>query len=203
MVVERNEDWGEKAVVPEGIQWFSTDHEAADIIARARRANRPVPSIGLIGGDLHRTLGGRRSEAAAPGSDATRLTVDLGAALLDGTLHWFLAHLVARRSWLRGPIIVAANAAHLASWNIAPRAHPGDGRLDTLEADLSLGDRLKARTRLPLGTHVPHPGIGMRRTKAMQWDFDTPMPVHLDGTKIAAVTSLSVRLEPEAVDIWI
>jgi hypothetical protein len=201
--VRKNQDWGEIADVPDGIEWFSSDRAAAEKISIARRANRPLPQIGLTGGDLHRTLGGTRSSPAPPGTSATRLSIDLGAALLDGKIHWFLAHLVARRSWLRGRVVVAANAAHLGSWNIAPRAHPGDGRLDTLEIDLGLADRLKARGRLPLGTHVPHPDITMRRPKAGQWEFSRPMPVYLDGARVASATSLSVRLEPDAVELWI
>lgn len=203
MSIERNKDWGELAAAPDGIEWFSTDRAAAGVISSARRAGKPVPPIGLMGGDLHRTLGGTRSSPAAPGSEATRLTVDLGAALLDGKLHWFLAHLVARRSWLRGRVIVAANAAHLGAWNIAPKAHPSDGRLATLDADLSFGDRLKARRRLPLGTHVPHPGIIMRGASAGQWNFERATPIFLDGARIATVRSVSVRLETDAVEVWI
>ncbi len=203
MAVERNEDWGEVAPVPAGLEWCADDREAAMVITAARRANKPVPPVGLLGGDLHRTLGGARSTAPEPGTPATRLDVDLGAALLDGKLHWFLAHLVARRSWLHGPVSVAANAAHIGTWNIAPRAHPGDGRLDTLEAELSLSDRLKARRRLSLGTHVPHPGINVRRPKAVQWEFIRPTPIFLDGTRIAAARSVSARLEVDAVEVWI
>ena len=203
MSVERNRDWGEIADVPDGIEWFSSDRAASVAISDARRANKPVPQIGLTGGDLCRTLGGARSTPAMPGTSATRLSIDLGAALLDGKLHWFLAHLVVRRSWLRGQVVVAANAAHLGSWNIAPKAHPGDGRLDTLDAALAFGDRMKARSRLPLGTHVPHPDITMRRSKASQWEFRRAMPVYLDGTRVAVVNSLSVRLEPDALEVWI
>jgi len=203
MGVERNQDWGEVADVPDGIEWFSSDRAAAVAISTARRTNKTIPPIGLTGGDLYQTLGGSRSAPAAEGTSATKLSIDLGAALLDGKLHWFLAHLVARRSWLRGPVVVAANAAHLGSWNIAPKAHPGDGRLDTLEASLAFSDRLKARSRLPLGTHVPHPDITMRRSKASQWEFKRGMPIYLDGTRTAVVHSLSIRLEIDALDVWI
>ncbi|MDG1411533.1 MAG: hypothetical protein P8L46_12505 [Acidimicrobiales bacterium] len=204
MSVERNQDWGEVADVPDGIEWFSSDRAASVAISTARRANKPLPQIGLTGGDLYQTLGGGfRSTPPAKGTTGTKLSIDLGAALLDGKLHWFLAHLVARRSWLRGPVVVAANAAHLGSWNIAPKAHPGDGRLDTLEATLAFSDRLKARSRLPLGTHVPHPDITMRRSKASQWEFKRGMPIYLDGTRTAVVNSLSIRLEPDALDVWI
>ena len=130
--------------------------------------------------------------------------VDLGAVLVDGALHWFLDHLIARRSWLRGQVLIVANAAFVDNWNIAPRAHPGDGRFDTLETStMSLRDRWQARSRLKLGTHVPHPAITTRRVEAVQYDFEQPTPIRLDGRSIGEAQHLSVRLEPDAVDIWI
>ena len=84
-------------------------------------------------------------------------------------------------------------------WDVAPRAHPGDGLLDTLDLQLSLGDRLKARQRLPSGTHVPHPGIRERRVGALQVSFARPLDVWLDGERVRRATHLSLRLEPAAV----
>ena len=199
MNIRRGEDWGAPAPVPADAVVAATDWEAAAIATTHRRANEPIPPIVLTGGDLARTLGGGRAAA----EERTRLAVDLGAVLVDGRLHWFLAHLVARRSWLRGRIVVAANAAFLGDWNIAPRAHPGDGRIDVIDADPSLGDRLKARRRLRTGTHVPHPAITVRRTDAVQIDLDRPTTIRLDGHSIGAARSLSIRAEPAAVDIWI
>ncbi|MEZ5167261.1 MAG: hypothetical protein R2695_12535 [Acidimicrobiales bacterium] len=170
---------------------------------RLRRANRPAPPLLLEGGDLATTLG--RPAHRPPGADGprTHVTVDIGAALVDGVLHWFLAHLVVRRSWLRGRVIVVANAAHLGAWNIAPRAHPGDGRLDLLDGDLPLGQRLEARNRLRGGTHVPHPGITTRRIDAIQLELSSPTPVWIDGIDIGRARTLSVRVEPDAVDVWV
>ena len=201
MSVERGKDWGEPGRVPADVEWADSDRAAAEIIARARRANRPIPAIALTAGDLSRTLGGHG--ARLRDGEGTHVHVDLGAALIDGRLHWFLAHLVARHSWFRGRIVVAANAAFLGPWNIAPRAHPGDGRLDLLDGNPSFGDRLKARRRLRLGTHVPHPDISVRRVSATQLDFAEPMPIRLDGVRTGTTRSLSIRVEPDAVELWI
>lgn len=206
MSIERGRDWGEPGPIPSGIAVVSDDAAASDIVTAARRADEPIPPIRLTGGDLARTLGvvpDRGGRPGAPGPAGVRLRVDVGAALLDGRLHWFVAHLVARRSWLRGPILVATNAAFLGRWNIAPRAHPGDGRLDVLEADLPLGDRLAARRRLPSGTHVPHPGIRVRRVDATQVDLGRPVPIHLDGRRRGTARSLSIRVEADALEVWI
>jgi hypothetical protein len=200
-MIRKGEDWGERGLIPADAEVAGSDREAADIASRHRRENSPIPPIVLRAGDLARTLGG--GGRADSDGEGTHVRVDLGAVLIDGKLHWFLAHLVARSSWLRGRILIVANAAFIGTWNVAPRAHPGDGRLDVLDGNPSFGDRLKARRRLPLGTHIPHPAIAVRRSDAIQLDFGTPMPIHLDGHMVGRAQSLSIRVEANAVDLWI
>lgn len=245
MSIAAHVDWGEPARLPSDLRWFAHDAAAAAYLAALRRSGELLPPIGLSGGDLFRTIGGRagspcpfsaregsawsarKGSASSPQSTAAgstaadstaadstaashkhrragvRFSVDLGAVLLDGRLHWFLAHCVSRGSWLRGRVVVAANAAFIGDWNVAPRAHPGDGRLDLLDADLSLGERLRARRRLPAGTHVPHPDIVERSVRAAQMELDSATPVFLDGVRVARCSRLSLRTEHEAVEVWI
>lgn len=204
MSVEQATDWGERARPPEGLRVFDDPLEALDFIAASRRAGGELPPLGLTRGDLVRTLGGPTSSDIRRASEALHVKVDLGAVLTDGALYWFLSHLIARGSWLRGRIVVVANAAFLGEWNVAPRAHPGDGRLDSIEVtDMTLTDRFKARQRLATGTHVPHPDITERRPKAAQFEFERPTKVRLDGRLVGSFQRLSVRVEPDAVDLWI
>ena len=126
MPISKGTPYGEPGDLPAGAIVVRSDAEAAAALREARRDRRPVPALGLLGGDLARTLGGGR------GSDlqGVRFTVDLGEALLDGRLHLFVAHLVAStRLWTRA--FVAMNAQWLGDWNLGPRAHPNDGLLDT------------------------------------------------------------------------
>ena len=199
MSIERRRNWGSRGHLPEDGIVVGSDVELLDLVTRHRREGTEVPPLALTGGDLWRTLGGSPGVERWKGAEGQRLRVDLGAALLDGRLHWFCSHLVARHSWLRGRIWIAANAAHLGAWNIAPRAHPGDGLLDVLDADLPLGQRLSARGRLPSGTHVPHPEVRYTRTRAEQVEFARPTPIWLDGRRIGNAQRLSVRLEEEAL----
>jgi len=204
MSIEKGGDWGTRARAPADLRVFDDPLEALDAIGAARRANRALPPIGLTSGDLVTTLGGPTCTQLASDVEALNVKVDLGAALIDGNLHWFLAHLVARRSWLRGRVVVVANGAFLGPWNIAPRAHPGDGLLDSLETmAMPLSDRWAARKRLTSGSHLPHPDITARRSKAAQFEFTEAMPVRLDGRLIGRARSISVRVEPEAVDLWL
>lgn len=203
MTIRKGANWGTPEAVPANAIFVSSDAEANEAISTSRRARKPSPPLCLTGGDLARTLGVRNNEAPLRAGEGTRLKIDLGVALIDGHLHWFVSHLVARHSWWRGPILIAANAAFIGDYNVAPKAHPGDGRLDLIEANPTFGERLKARSRLRSGTHVPHPRIKLRRFSATQLDLERPTPLTLDGTAHGKAQRLSIRVEPEALDIWI
>ena len=131
--------------------------------------------------------------------DAIVLPMDLGSVLVDGRHHWFAAHLVARRSWWRGRVVAVMNAQWLGSWDVAPRSHPNDGLLDVFDVSMSVGDRLKARSRLPLGTHVPHPDIAQQRVSSLQVELGRPTPIRLDGELVGKASALSLRIEPDAL----
>ena len=124
--------------------------------------------------------------------------------LIDGRLHWFVAHLVARRSWWWGEVFVAMNAEWLGRFDVAPRAHPGDGLLDTLSGRPSSDDRIKAHRRLPSGTHVPHPAIVERRAHSIQQDFARPLDIWLDGQKVgrAAPSRSGSNPTPSRCVVW-
>ena len=93
------------------------------------------------------------------------------------------------------------NAEFLGAWDVAPRAHPGDGALDVLDVAATMGvvDRWRARSRLPTGAHLPHPSIAVTRRAAVQVDLDRPTPVWLDGERVGDARRLSVRVEPDAL----
>jgi diacylglycerol kinase family enzyme len=87
------------------------------------------------------------------------------------------------------------------AWDVAPRSHPNDGRLDVYDVSPSmpLRDRVAARRRLASGTHVPHPAIDVQRVAAVQVEFDRPTPVWLDGVRVGEGRRLSIRVEPDAL----
>jgi len=200
VTIEKGQQWGTPGILPaEGLVVHS-DAEARAIVEEARRAGEPVPPLGLLGGDLCRTVGGVGDEGRLHSEEAMRLPVDLGAVLIDGRLHWFVAHLVARKRWWRGRVYVAMNAEFIGRWDVAPRGHPNDGRLDTFDVTMSTGERLKARGRLATGTHLPHPQIKERRVTAAQVDVEG-LDVWLDGECIGPAKTLSIRVEPDALTV--
>lgn len=201
MTVRRGEAWGAPGALPDDGIVVHADAEARAVVTEARRAGRPLPVLGLAGGDLCRTLGGTGNEARLRSPDAVTFPCDLGAVLVDGTLHWFVAHLIARRSWWRGRAVAVMNAQWLGGLDLGPRAHPGDGLLDVTDGTLPLGDRWEAFRRSRTGTHLPHPALRTSRTAAIQLDLDPSLDVWLDGEKVGRASALSIRVEPDALTV--
>ena len=199
MTIEKGAVWGGPGPLPTDGVTARTDAEIRRIAEAADRTGTPMPTIGLLGGDLCRTVGGRGIEARLHGDDAMTLPMDLGLVTIDGTTHRFCAHVVARRGWWRGPLVAVMNAQWIGTWDVAPKSHPNDGLLDVFDATaMSADDRLKARRRLLTGTHVPHHDIAQRRTSAIELDFDRPTRVWVDGEPVGRARHLSIRLEPDA-----
>jgi hypothetical protein len=203
MTIRKGAAWGRPGKLPSDGVVVSSDAAARAAVEPPRRAGEPLPVLGLVGGDLCRTLGGPGESKRLRSPDAMRFPVDLGSVLVDGRQHWFVAHVVARRSWWRGRVVVVMNAQWLGRWDLGPKSHPNDGLLDVSDGRLSFGDRLKARRRLPSGSHVPHPDIRVTRTASEQFEFDPPLDVYLDGERVGRARTLSVRVEPDAFDVVI
>jgi hypothetical protein len=198
MAVEKGRPWGGPGRLPDDGVVVGGDAEARAVIEDARRAGRPLPVLGLLGGDLCRTLGGTGDAGRLRSDQAQSYPVDLGAVLADGRLHWFVSHLVARsRLWRRA--FVAMNAQWYRAWNLGPKAHPGDGLLDTYDARLRARDLWPIRSRLHHGTHLPHPGIKAQRVAAIQVTLERALPLELDGVTVCEARELSLRVEPDAL----
>jgi diacylglycerol kinase family enzyme len=123
----------------------------------------------------------------------------------DGVLAVAVAHVVVRGSWWRGPILAVCNVAYIGDWNVAPRAHPNDGRFDVVmvASGMSVRHRWQARTRLALGTHVPHPDITIRTGTEASWEFERPRRVWIDGVEWGEVSALTVTIEPDAYTLYV
>lgn len=200
MTIRKGEAWGAPGALPDDGVVVRSDAEARAVLDAARREGRPYPVLGVIGGDLGRTLATPGDEDRLRSPAAMTFPLDLGQVLVDGRMHLFVAHLVARnRLWTRA--VVAMNVQWFGGWNLGPKAHPNDGRLDTFDVRLPLRDLAKVRRRLPTGSHLPHPGIEVRRAAAVTFELDRPLPVWLDGEQVDEGRVLAVRLEPDALRV--
>jgi diacylglycerol kinase family enzyme len=199
MTIERNRPWGEPGALAHDGVVARTDGELRTLVEGARRAGVAPPVVGLLGGDLCRTLGGGGDASRLHSTDAVRFPIDVVAVELDGDRHWFVAHLLARKSWWRGRLLAVMNAEFIGAWDVAPRSHPNDGAVDVLDGNPSLADRWKARARLATGAHVPHPSISQTRVKQFETDLAPGTHVWLDGVAVGVVRHVRLTVEPDAV----
>lgn len=186
MTIQRGQPWGTTVRRPGDLARAESDAELAGWVANGRHG-----SYGLAGGDLYRALG-----APPDREEMQRLPVDGLDVVVDERRMLAVAHVVARHRWWRGPLLAVMNGDHLGAWNVAPRAHPNDGRFDVIEVapTMSLRSRLQARSRLASGTHLPHPDISVRVATEAAWEFDRPMRIVVDGVDVGRGRRLSVRL---------
>jgi YegS C-terminal NAD kinase beta sandwich-like domain len=186
MTIQRGKPWGTTVGRPGDLARAESDAELADWVANGRHG-----SYGLADGDLYRALGAPPDRA-----EMQRLPVDGMEVVVDERRMLAVAHVVARHRWWRGPLLAVMNGDHLGAWNVAPRAHPNDGRFDVIEVapTMSLRSRLQARSRLASGTHLPHPDISVRTATEAAWEFDRPMRIVVDGVDVGRGRRLSVRL---------
>ena len=204
MTIRKGEAWGSVGRLPDGATIVRSDAELHRLVHEARTAGRSLPPLALLGGALMRAVGGTGDERRLAGEMAV-LPVDLVRVEFDATSTWSAAHVIARRGWWRGPILAAMNAEFVGAWDVTPRGHPNDGRVDLLEvsATMSVRDRLRARGRLTAGTHLPHPAIGVRQTPSVERTFERPMRVWVDGVPMGSARSLRLTVEPDALVVCV
>jgi len=202
MNIEKGRSWGSLSPLPPEGVIIKTNKELLEKVNDCKRQGIDLPTFGLLGGDLWRTLGGRRAEERLYGGEATTLDIDLGCALLDGKIFWFCAHMFIG-SKLKGEKIFISNVAHYGKTNPAPKAHPGDGKFDMLEVKLSPFQTFKAVKRVSAGTHIPHPGIKYRQVSSEQFSFGKKLSIGIDGKNIGKFSTVSIRIENEALRVVI
>ena len=202
MNIERGRSWGSLSPLPPEGVIIKTNKELLEKVNDCKRQGIDLPTFGLLGGDLWRTLGGRRAEERLYGGEATTLDIDLGCALLDGKIFWFCAHMFIG-SKLKGEKIFISNVAHYGKTNPAPKAHPGDGKFDMLEVKLSPFQTFKAVKRVSAGTHIPHPGIKYKQVSSEQFSFEKKLSIEIDGKNIGKFSTVSIRIENEALRVVI
>lgn len=185
-MIRKGEVWGEPVVLDGTEPVAHTDADVVRLLAGGPRL------VVLDGGDLYFSLGGR------PSPEPMSLPIDLLEVTLDGGDPVLAAaHVVARRPRWSGPFAVGMNGTHLGTWNLGPKAHPNDGRVDVTRGTLTFRDRLAARRRAPTGSHVPHPALVTERVGDSVWTFEKPTPVRIDGVRAGSAKRVAIKVLPD------
>lgn len=195
MTIRKGSEWG-SPYTPTGAEPVAhSDAEAMRAMTPALESGDEVPTVLLRGGDLYRMLGGR------PAVPAQRCSIDVLEVVADDRRCWAIGHVIARRRLWAGRFVVAMNGQFVGEWNLGPRAHPNDGRVDLTDGSLRWGQRLKAARRVPSGTHVPHPMLHTSRAAAVEVCFDTPIALYLDGLRAGRCRHLVINVRPDAASV--
>jgi hypothetical protein len=187
------QNWGEPVEAPEAVWMAQGDRE----LSHALETGIAGP-YRVTGGDLARTIGAHRQRIAD--SPWLSLPVDRIQISTEHGQARAVAHVLIRRSWWRGAVTVIANAEFLGNWDIAPRAHPGDGLLDVIEVAAAMPPRARfqAWRRVKSGTHLPHPDLRSRQVTDLRLSFARPQRIWLDGRPWQKATEVQVTVLPSA-----
>jgi hypothetical protein len=206
MTIKPGEPWGRTIDRPVDLVVVSGDLELARRLT-STRDGRNGPPVFAVDGDFARTLGGPHVDGRLTVNELPVDLVDvrLGGGVVTATA---CAHVVItnpwwRGGWWRGSVVVVMNAEFIGEWDVAPRGHPNDGRVEVFEIGSTFGVRLRwqALRRVRSATHVPHPGISTRTVRASSWSFRAPMRVSVDGCRIGSATDVEVTVTPDAASV--
>ena len=144
MTIRPGERWERPGASAGGAPTARRDRDVVALAGERSVDGRPAGPIRLVGGDLHRMLG---SPTDRP--DPVEAEIDLleVSDLLSGrVLGRAAAHVVigGAAAMVRGRVLAACNAGQIGPFEIAPRAHPGDGLIDVV----TVADGMRSRQRL-------------------------------------------------------
>jgi hypothetical protein len=201
MTIRKGEEWGIQFVAPEHLVLLPDDKHLAQM---------DQTTVGtLTGGDIHNALGS--PAPVQPGVMCTQLQIDAmyveiqmsatdeyslfaGSSVEVGRLRPSL--------FRKGQYVCVTNGGLIQGRNLAPRAHPNDGVLDsvTFSEEMTFRERLLAMKKSLTGTHLPHPNIHVSRAESFSF-MRTSKHDHLfvDGEKMPLWQSVRVTVQP---DYW-
>ena len=212
MTVRKGEPWGAPATTPPDIEITGDDAALAALLPAHQGAVarfRPSQS------DLAKALGiaadGTPSGVALP-IDAIAVAatyavnmVVLGTApgrLRATSRRHQLRVLVDSREVFvgRATSVVIANGQFLDDGDLVPRGHPGDGRLEVQVYALRPRERRAMRSRLPSGTHLPHPRINATSGRIIDVETDgRAIACSFDGHPAGRRTEVHAAVVPSAL----
>ena len=206
MTIRRGADWGHVGTPPEDLPSARSDREIGEHLGNG------ISTMRLSGGDMFATLGGSTSESLTPSLElpidvmqiSFKQSRDSESKTLVASSHCVLREINARGGWLRGDAVAVMNAQYLGEWDVAPRGHPNDGRVEVLEVDarMSVRQRMIARSRMKTGTHLPHPLISVKSVSEFTWS-GSAKSMWIDGAKIGLVQSVEIQVMKDFATLWI
>lgn len=199
MTIRPGEPWGRATPLQDGVSVVADDAGLGAHVAAALSAGRTPEPVAVRSGDLARAMGGGAAGRVRTGQMLVEAPIDVVRVDTDaGETGWFCVHLLAATVRWRGEVVVAANAGFLSGRDVAPRAHPNDGRVDVVRVDPSMRARarLMAWRRASTGSHLPHPGLMVVQAAVHELEFDVPLRLTLDGRRWTRAGAVRLEVIP-------
>ncbi len=203
MTIRRGEQWGRAAPTPPDRTVLTSERAVHEWVVSQRRRGEPVRPFGLGGGDLARTVAG--GPHVAETAECTMIPLDLLRLDCSGETTWSTSHVVCRRSWWTGEVVLAMTAEYFGDADVAPRSHPNDGKVDVLRVDpaMSARTRWQALRRAGSGSHLPHPQLSITQRASAELRLARPLVVWVDGIRWITTDHLVLTVEPDAYTAYI
>ena len=200
MTIGPGTEWSRPGRLAPGAPIVASDRELSDLAQQVRITNGSLPTVGLVGGTLWKTVGGASVKGRLHTAEARHYDVDLVRVELDTVPFWFVGSLVARTP-LWGHVLAVMNTPWLGPLRLGHRSHPGDAMVDITEgSNLTFDDLRKIIPRARHGAHIPHPKLKETRVREpTSWTFDRPHRVSVDGRTLGRFSTVSISVEADAL----
>ena len=188
-------NWAYQGAVPSSLPTAKSDKEIIEHFFNG------YSLIRLEGGNLCKTLGGKKPTAATDYSTGTICDVDLGSVQVSGKSIYFASHCSIRKHRYTTKGALVMNAQWYKSRRVAVRAHPSDGKLDIVFSDLEPRQFLLAAKRSRSGNHIPHPDIRVQKVQNHTLDYPHPMRIYADGVFIGIESTIEIGIDHRAIKV--
>jgi hypothetical protein len=220
-MIRPGEEWGEPTDAEPDVVVQGDDTALAAVVPAE---DDPVPLVRFLpaGSGLARAVG----VAPPPAGAAPRgIALPVDAIVSDAGIAMNLVIVgrspTALRAWHRphrlrvtvdgrilhdGPAttVVVANGQFSGTADLAPRGHPGDGRVEVQVYALRPGERAPMRRRLATGTHLPHPRIVVTTGRSVEvTTTGSAIAVTIDGRATGRRAGLHARVRHPALRLLI
>lgn len=205
MPISPGSKWGEEIVPPIAFCSFKSDRELGTALRDNSLDARIQGVIQITAGDYVSLLG---LDDLKKRTTAIKILVDaLAISYTDrhghthqdvcvGSLH------IGRK--LSGPLHIVTNTGWWRGHDIAPRAHPNDGKLDIVDVSrtMTARQRITAWRRSLVGTHLPHPHIAYSQSDFYLWSGKLAN-LTIDGEKLGKVSRVQCRVQSDCTEITV
>ena len=198
MTIRKGEDWGRVEMVSQVVT-AQGDGELASLVKCESEA------LEVRSGDTWASVGG--PGPICPPTRVLQLPFDAVEVIFNAKSHVAYSSVVVRSpwrrgGWLRGQLWLVSLTGVYRARNVAPRAHPNDGRIDVIHCDasMSLRDRCQAWRRALVGDHLPHRHVSVARVPDASVSSRRDVVVVIDGRRIGTTQSVQMRV---LVDEWL